>query len=103
KPGVVHGQCLSLRISRYFRYQCGSGIGGDRGVHRSICRDRALFSACRAAFARVNGRLVMEESPAVASSPLGKKTDYVSVYTPSLLSPIARSESRRHLGISADA
>ena len=32
-------------------------------------------------------------------SPLGHKVDYVSVYTPSLLCPIPRGESRRMLGL----
>jgi 7-cyano-7-deazaguanine reductase len=45
----------------------------------------------------------MHTPPSVASTPLGKKTDYVSVYTPSLLSPIPRSESRQRLGIIAEA
>ncbi|MCW8194161.1 NADPH-dependent 7-cyano-7-deazaguanine reductase QueF [Proteobacteria bacterium 005FR1] len=39
---------------------------------------------------------------AVADSPLGKTTEYISVYTPSLLSPIPREESRRALGLSAE-
>lgn len=39
---------------------------------------------------------------AVAQSPLGKTTDYVSRYTPALLSPIPRAESRAELGLSAE-
>jgi 7-cyano-7-deazaguanine reductase len=39
---------------------------------------------------------------AVAHSPLGKSTEYVSIYTPSLLSPIPRAESRAELGLSAE-
>lgn len=39
---------------------------------------------------------------AVADSPLGKTSEYVTVYTPTLLSPIPREESRRGLGIGAD-
>lgn len=35
--------------------------------------------------------------------PLGKQTDYVSVYTPSLLCPIPREESRRNLSIDEQA
>ena len=37
-----------------------------------------------------------------ATTPLGKKTGYVSVYTPSLLCPIPRSESRELINISSD-
>jgi len=33
---------------------------------------------------------------------LGKKTDYISVYTPSLLCPIARTGSRSEIGIAND-
>lgn len=44
---------------------------------------------------------MIEAPPSVAGTPLGKKTDYLSVYTPSLLSPIPRAESRQLLGISA--
>jgi len=35
----------------------------------------------------------------VFRSPLGKKTEYVSVYTPSLLCPIPRAETRKEIGI----
>jgi len=35
-------------------------------------------------------------------NPLGRQTDYVSVYSPQLLFPIARIDSRRSLGIGAD-
>lgn len=45
----------------------------------------------------------MTEHNSIANSPLGKHSDYVSVYTPSLLSPIPRAESRRSLGIDAAA
>lgn len=38
-------------------------------------------------------------SSSVNQTPLGKKTDYVSVYTPSLLSPVPRAESRQSLGL----
>lgn len=34
---------------------------------------------------------------------LGKQTDYISVYNPSLLCPIPRQQSRRELGINPDA
>lgn len=37
----------------------------------------------------------------MSMNPLGQKTDYVSVYSPQLLFPIARAESRRLLGIGA--
>ena len=36
-------------------------------------------------------------------SVLGKQTEYISVYTPSLLCPIPRQQSRRELGINPDA
>lgn len=36
----------------------------------------------------------------MSHNPLGQQTDYVSVYAPQLLFPIARSESRKLLGIS---
>jgi 7-cyano-7-deazaguanine reductase len=38
----------------------------------------------------------------VDASPLGQKTPYISSYDASLLFPIARSESRKMLGVSAD-
>ncbi|MGI1677519.1 MAG: NADPH-dependent 7-cyano-7-deazaguanine reductase QueF [Cellvibrionaceae bacterium] len=37
-----------------------------------------------------------------AATPLGKQTEYVSVYTPSLLCPIPRSESRELIEVSSD-
>lgn len=46
---------------------------------------------------------MIETPPSVAATPLGKATDYVSVYTPSLLSPIPRSESRQLLGITDES
>lgn len=46
---------------------------------------------------------MIEAPPSVANTPLGKQSDYVSVYTPSLLSPIPRSESRQNLGITNES
>lgn len=40
--------------------------------------------------------------PSVDHSPLGQKTAYVSSYDASLLFPIPRAESRKHLGIDGD-
>src|SRR5690606_34927168 len=37
------------------------------------------------------------------SSPLGKTSEYISTYTPSLLSPIPRQETRRAMGLSGEA
>lgn len=45
----------------------------------------------------------MKETPSsVASTPLGRETEYVSEYTPSVLCPIPRSESRQALGITSE-
>ncbi|GAB1263328.1 NADPH-dependent 7-cyano-7-deazaguanine reductase QueF [Aurantivibrio infirmus] len=41
--------------------------------------------------------------PSVIMSPLGKKSTYTSVYTPSLLCPLPRSEYRSPLGIDNDS
>ena len=45
---------------------------------------------------------IMGNTETVDGSALGKQTDYVSVYTPSLLFPIARQESRSKLGIESE-
>lgn len=46
----------------------------------------------------------MNEHPSVpADIPLGQHTEYLSVYTPSLLCPIPRAESRRGLSLQPDA
>lgn len=41
-------------------------------------------------------------SRSLDSTPLGKASEYISVYSPELLSPIPRSESRRELGLPGD-
>jgi len=41
--------------------------------------------------------------PSVVMSPLGKKSSYTSVYTPSLLCPLPRAEYRRAIGLDDDA
>ncbi|GAB1261874.1 NADPH-dependent 7-cyano-7-deazaguanine reductase QueF [Aurantivibrio plasticivorans] len=45
----------------------------------------------------------MADNNSAGLSPLGKKSEYVSVYTPSLLCPIPRHESRTPLGIKSDS
>lgn len=41
--------------------------------------------------------------PSVVMSPLGKKSNYTSVYTPSLLCPLPRAEYRSAIGVDGDA
>lgn len=43
-----------------------------------------------------------DSSSSIDSSPLGQKTAYISTYDANLLFPIARSESREALGLTAD-
>jgi 7-cyano-7-deazaguanine reductase len=70
-----------------------------QGRYRSYCTESALKVVYNR---RVSTSQVFSMHPAAEDSPLGKSSEYIATYTPSLLFPIPRAAKWAELGLSAE-